>query len=158
MKIALSYIAISILFRCIMQTFENLLTSVFVLGFVHLPISTFSSDANDFKLVNTALSPVDLGFLDLAKAWTTNSAMQPEKEIFAFAKERMWEEIVRRHTLVSCVGWASSSHPAGCVGSREWCPGAPEEEAGLRGAHALSFLVCSFFSLWLLKSLSGYWH
>ncbi len=60
------------------------LTSVFVLGFVHLSISTFSSDPNDFKLVNAPLSPIDLRLLDLSEAWTTYSAMQPQMR-FNFA-------------------------------------------------------------------------
>lgn len=58
---------------------ESTLTSVFVLGFVHLPISTFSSDPNDFKLVNAPLPPVYLRFLDLSETWATNSDTQPDR-------------------------------------------------------------------------------
>lgn len=67
---------------------SGILTGVFVLGFVHLPISTFSGDPNDFKLVNAPLAPVYLRLLDLSEAWATNSATQPDREIFAFAKEK----------------------------------------------------------------------
>lgn len=36
-------------------------TCILVLGFVHLAVSAFSNDADDVKLVHTALSPVALG-------------------------------------------------------------------------------------------------
>lgn len=57
------------------------LTCVFILGFVHLSIGTFSSDPNDFKLVHASLSPIYLSLLNLSKAWATYSTHTKKRNV-----------------------------------------------------------------------------
>lgn len=59
----------------------NILTSVFVPGFVNLSVSTFSNNSDDIKFIHAAFSPVNIFFFDFTIARPTYS-IKYSSEVF----------------------------------------------------------------------------
>lgn len=103
------------------------LTSVFVLGLVHLTISAFTYDANYIKFIYTALAPVTLGMFALSVSWAANPGNQEKEQTLKTEKWTNGRGRVIKETdfgLFLRVGWGrGGASRTGDCGGDELAPG-----------------------------------